>query len=218
MGGDVVALETEVIESEGDSIITLSAEGFVRVRSISVDGDLLQDGIDYTSEGSIVTFLPASGRNDPTVDGSRIIAIYNNAVYSDNDIVAFLEDAASDVAGDLTFYWEIGNGEINDVCNVLFPYNDNRIDHQVLRLLALKVGLNIRNDINNNAADDAISVRDGETSIDLSKSAQSGERVLSRSQRDYLSAMHRTATNRFRGLAAIETSYYHAQTTYLPTP
>lgn len=205
LGGDRVVDEIEELESEGSSSIIIAAEGFVNVTSISVDGQQLVENIDYQADGVNVTFTPTTPNvNSPLVVGSQIVINYESAVYTDEEIVFFLEDSASDVAGDLSIFWEIDNGELNDVRNILFEHPSGNVRHTILSLLCHRAGLNIRNDINNNAADDAITVRDGATSIDLSKGAQSGERVLSRTQRDYLIRLNRVLTNRFRGLGAYE--------------
>lgn len=190
VAGDQVGSEFEEIEAEGQSVFTISSDGFTEVTAVTVDSVALSAG-DYTASGIDVNIIT------PPAVGAVVRVTYDAAAFTDGQIGSFLSDAANEVIADLHLHAYVDETDFVDENDTLVT--DGRLHPQIARLIALKAAINARGDLTNTAADDAITVRDGDTSIDLSKGAWSGEKVMARLQMQYKEAMTRAATARFVG-------------------
>ena len=184
VGGDVVGVDAQTLEGDGTDLVRVPADGFVNVLSVSVDGASMQSPADYDSSADEIRFT------SPVLEGAEVEVRYQSAAYDDNNVLLFLEDAASEVAGDLSAdHWRVQTGQLLHGEPVFGP--------ELVRLIALRGAVNLRTDISNTGADDAIMVQDGDTRIDLSAGARSGARVLERLDREYDAALRRVQQHRF---------------------
>ncbi len=196
---DKIAGARETFTSDGTGEIDLAATGYIVLTSVKVDGDDMDITQDVSVEVRTLIF------DDPqdAPDGSVVVARYNNAGYSDDEIGQFLVDAAKRVGGDLSVPWLVnpdtfGITDIPDIefvtigaSTVLLPLIEN--------LIAMRAGANAYAEKANRASDDAIMVKDGDTLIDTSKAALAGKAALERMETDYASNLAEAMTRRQKG-------------------
>jgi hypothetical protein len=183
-GGDRVQRTRETISSDGTATFTLGNDGFITLARIRVDGDEV-DLSSATLQENDVTLGTAP------VDGAQIDVIYGLARYSDAEVIEFLCDAAGSVASDLHFEWTVSlqDAKIVDLPEVAFNAAKDDLDLGIQRLIVLQAALALASDKGNQAADDAIVVRDNKTLIDTSKASASSETSLKRFQKNYDTAL-----------------------------
>lgn len=181
MARDEVVSGREVFRATDDGEIQLSATGMIQIRSVTADGVAVA-AADRPLVGRTLVFTSL-------VTDSRIVVVYNSASYTDLAILARIVDAARAVGADLRLNWVVNESTsviegipagatiVANSATVLEPLIETLIVH--------RAALDIYVDKGNRAADDAILVRDGDTTIDTSKAAASSHRTIERMQQGY---------------------------------
>lgn len=194
-GGDQVSKERTSVVADGTAYVSISSEDFVELLQLEVDGVVHPSG-EYTIDEGTLKF-------DPVLDdGSDVYAVFNEARYSDDTILDFLADAGAAVAGDLPAVWEVihASGLIDDDADQMLNH-DGRVDDQIKQLIVVRAAFDMLGEKANSAADDAIMIKDGETTIDTSKGAGSINRRFDALSQEYALILRRVQANRFVGKA-----------------
>ena len=182
------------ITADGTSQVTLSNEGAISLISVAMDG-VEMDLTDITVQDNVLNF-PV-----PPDEGSDLIVQYAYTRYSSDQILQFLADAAITIQGDVNINWQIdragGRLTIADADLLTAPGTDLLAIFQ--KLLVYRASLDMVADKANQAADDAILIREGDTTMDTSKTAGSTENAVKRLQDRYQQALTEARKNRFRG-------------------
>lgn len=200
--GDRVRSVREVQVGIGIPTLTLANEGFITLRTLLVDRAVVKL-TDVEVDGNTLTF------QDDLAEGAEVIVTYGQARYNNTEILEFLGDGAMAVSGDLRIGWTVSksSGMISNIPDKLItgtPATGIDLDARVQKLLAYRASLDIYTDKANLAADRAISVRDGDTSIDTSKTSGSSEKAVERLTERYQEALQVANSELFRGAANIE--------------
>lgn len=197
---DEVVEGREVFVSDGVGEIELSATGSITLNEITSDGDdVSTDDVELISK--TVVFSDAAD----VPEGARVVIRYNNSSYSDTQVSERVTDAAREVGSDLEIEWEIDTEgfliiDVPDAEVVTFR-NQDKLNPLVEKLIALKAGINLYTDKANKASDEALLVRDGDTTLDTSKAAAAGSKTLERMNHDYREALRAALTRRLQGLS-----------------
>jgi len=191
--GDRAQRTREIFAGDGETVeFTLGNEGGILIGSISADGQVVRTGSDYAICDNVLTFQVAPD------DASRIVVIYSFTRYTDEEILEFLVDAATIVGGDIHVAWTITrSGVLNNVPDDLAVGTD--LDHAVQKLIVYAAADVILTDKSNTAADEAIMVRDGSTTIDTSRASGASGKSLDRSSQRYKEALVLYRSRKFRG-------------------
>lgn len=195
VGGDPRRLRSETLEADGGTLLQLSAEGLVQVRAVRLDGTPSPFG-DWTSSDAFLT-LPAN-----TPAGTEVYVQYENARFTDAQILGFLVDGASRVAGDLRgVSWSPDPDafRVTDDHGELDPAH--RESNTLRSLIVFAASANLYGDVANAAANDAIKIRDGDTSIDTAATATAAGRNVERLQVMYHQALRAAQNQRFTGVS-----------------
>jgi hypothetical protein len=182
--GDRIQRTRETISSDGTGTFTLGNDGSISLTKIRVDGEEV-DVAQATLDVNDVT-LP-----DAPVNGAQIDVIYGLARYTNAEVQTFLADAAVVVASDLHMELQVSkvDGKIVDLPVAALNAAADDLDMGIQKLIVLQAALSIASDKGNQAADDAIVVRDNKTLIDTSKASASSEAALKRFQKNYDTAL-----------------------------
>lgn len=175
---------------------TLSNEGGITIASLTVEGVEQNLSTDYTMDGNVLAFKTAPADTD------RIVVVYAYTRYTNAEVVEFLSDAALTVGGDVGIAWTISTntpGKIIDVPDTLAAGTD--LDQGLKKLLVLAAADAVVSDKSNTAADEAIMVRDGSTTIDTSKASGASEKAIERIGERYKDALMEYRARKFRGVA-----------------
>lgn len=191
--GDRPRSVREDLVGTGGAALTLSNGGGITLDWVSVDGRRL-DADAVTVEGNVLTF------SSPPEPDSDVAVSYALTRYTDADLRTFLVDAALAVASDLPARLKVSrrSGHI-EVPEALLDEEGVEPDAAIQTLIVYKASLDIVADKANQAADDAIMIRDGDTTIDTSKTSQNSEAAVRRLAARYSQALLRAKHGRLRG-------------------
>ena len=191
--------ETQV--GTGSADIVLGNDGGIVVESVAVDSQAVASN-GYQLSGNVITF----GTAPP--EASEIIIAYLVTKYTDAEIQQFIADAADAVGADTHVAWSI-----NKVTCLLtvdptlspkaFTADHLGLDPRIRELIVYKVSVDMYADKANQAADRAITVKDGDTMIDTSKTSGASERALKRLQDRYGNALGVFRAESFKGQAGL---------------
>jgi len=198
--GDRPVSVREQIVSDGTAVITLSNDGTITLAAVSIDGTIV-DITTLVVSGSIVTFP------NPLTAASVVTVTYTYTTYSDDDLQEFITDAANSVQGDLPANWEVADNTITTQDVPLMNCEQSSLKMLVQRLLIAKAALNVSSDKADTAGDDAITVKDGDTTIDTSKTSAATMKSLQVKEDRYDKMLTDTRSRLFRGQAFDETRY-----------
>lgn len=144
--------------------------------------------------------------NPQPADGVNMFITYDVSIYASGEITYFLQDAAVNVVSDLGLPWYVDRNAnlIVQPSGVTDPfdsmYDPNGVfDEDVEKLIVFRTAIQMYEDKSSGAADDAIKIRDGDTSIDTSTTANSSQTFLKRLDQQYSEALLRVRLRRFRG-------------------
>lgn len=191
--GDRPRATRESLVGTGEATLTLSNTGGITLGRVTVDGEEVEAG-SVTVDGNVLTFAAP-----PDIDAD-VTVNYGLTRYTDADLRDFLSDAAATVAADLpaTLAASRDTGRV-EVPEQFLDAAGATLDVQIQKLLVYRAALDVFADKANQAADDAITIRDGDTTIDTSKSAQSSEAAMRRLTAKYDDALRRAKLGRLRG-------------------
>ena len=198
---DEMGVVRDVVTSDGSGAVALSATGTINLTSVMVDGSGIP-GTDTSVIGSTLLFDPVTD----APEGAQVVALYTNTLYSDDQIDAWLADAAVDVGADLNIHWKVdptGYAILNvptHPCDDTQTINGVTYLHPILvKLIVLKSAVFVYADKSNTASDDAAIIRDGDTLIDTSKAATAAANTLVRMEKDYAKALDSALIRRQHG-------------------
>jgi len=194
--GDMLRRQEETIVASGSRRVPLGAQYHVVLVDVEVDDAPPPSGMTVTLSGTTLVF-------DPVLEeGSEVLVTYDAARFTDPEVIEFLADASRTVASDIVGPWSTDSEEatITDLTNTYVRADDTIVD-TLAKLLSLKAAIQIVSSKANSAADDAILIRDGDTTIDTSKGAGAIDKRLTALSRDYGDAWRRALANRFTGHA-----------------
>jgi hypothetical protein len=196
-GGDRLLRQRESLTTDGTAVLLLNNDGNIVIQSCKLGGLDQIINSDFTIEANALTFDPVPAADVPAV------IVYDNSKYTNNEIQSFVSDAAKDINARLKLNLVVDpSGVAVTDANAKFVTADNVMVDDVENLIALKAGLLIREDITNNAASDAISIKDGDTSIDTSKTAAGNETRLKALRTEFTEAFRIAVINHTRGVAS----------------
>jgi hypothetical protein len=201
----------DVLVSDGTGQVVLTNDGNVQLTSVSVGGTPASPA-DYSQDVNVLTF------NTPPTAGVSIIVVYNRSQYLDTEVNEYLVDAVNSVMADIGLsQWQTNDA---DPTNPLLNYPDpiatptptqsNYLDPTITKLLILKAALTLKQDKGDQNSDDAILIKDGDTTIDTSKTAAASERSIMRLQNEYDKFWRIAVANRQTGIAI--------QNNFIPLP
>lgn len=199
-GGDDWRREREELVADGGTRAFLSNGTTAQVLAIEIDGVPLPSG-QYTVDDNMLVFSVA-----PT-EGAELFVTYDYARYTDEAMTHFLSDAARVVESDLGIRWSVFEsvGIIQDSTDLIIDADgewvdsDGRPDSTIEKLIVYRTAMSIFEEKSAQAADDAITVRDGSTMIDTSKASNSTGKMLERINKQYLENLTRARLQRFGG-------------------
>jgi hypothetical protein len=197
-GGDRLTRQRDSLTTDGTADLVLSNDGYIVVNVVKLAGEDLTTA-DYTLDGNVITFDPVPP------DQTSVIVGYQNATYSDTEVLGFLLDAARDVKADLSLKAQIapsGYRVIDPDAKLITAPNE--MNQDVERLIAMRAGINIRTDVANGAGGDAIMIKDGDTTIDTAATAKANESVLKRMNAEYDEKVRKALANRLTGTASTD--------------
>ena len=194
MGGDEVGVVHELVIADGTRRATINNTGSIAVTEVIAD-DATVDPDEYETQDNILIF------DDARPDGEELNVTYNLSRYDATRMMSELEDAARTVGGDLRVPWRVpdGSGIIDDTKDDMIDPSNGIIDAEVETLIVVRCGLQIVNAKSGNAADDSISIRDGDTAIDTSKGATASSGRMRTLQDEYDKRLKTLLTRRFLG-------------------
>jgi hypothetical protein len=201
-GGDVITSTSESITSDGTRRIRLQSDGFVLVTAVDADADPLPPDA-WDAAGNQVTLTTAP------IEGTTFDVTYNSATFSDPEILDYLIDAAMTLKGDVKQSWGINAANhtiVDDSTNPSFfppdhPDDPAFADPSLLKLIVFRAAVGIYTQKNAKAADDAIMIKDGDTTINTSLAARATDSVLKRMVETYEQDLRRYRTEKFCGAA-----------------
>lgn len=194
--GDEVTLQDQTTTSDGSRTITIENEGFISIVSVRADGTALQAS-EYELEGRIITL-----DSDP-IDGTIHVVQYNNARYTDAEILQFVVDAAEAVLGDTKMTWSVDTDAqkvIDDGSQGFFKPGTTVIVPAIKQLIVQRAALAIYEAKSINAADDAIKITNNRTSIDTSVGAGASKKTLERISTSYQASLRKFLGEGFIGI------------------
>jgi hypothetical protein len=156
----------------------------------------------YTVTGSSIIVSPAIAQ------GVKTTVIFTTTRYSDDDISGYLGDAAQAVDGTLkyglvidTVGLTVDDGSDPSSGQALYQLNNSagNIRPEIEQLIVYGAGLGVYADKANTAADNAIKIKDGDTSIDTSATAGASEAAIKRLVAQYKCSMQKVLSEGFVG-------------------
>lgn len=200
--GDRPRRVRELIDGDGGAEYVLGNEGSVTLITITLDGNLLDLAADVSVDENILTFANAVD------DTTSMVINYSLTRYPTSDVVQFLVDAALSVQADMSLGWAVSKtGRVTTTDAALCTGDGTDILPIFQKLIVYRASLDMYGDKANQAADDAIMVKDGDTTIDTSKTSGSSESAMKRLQTRYEVALREARASRFRGLGMDHSDY-----------
>lgn len=192
----------ETFTGDGTNQVVLSNDGNVVVTALTVNGVAAT----YTQDVNVLTITPTPA------SGANIVCVYNRSIYTDTDVNNFIVDGTKGVVADLSLhFWQFNTtdptnpqvafpdapppGEVSDA-----PEKDF-MDPQIERLIVLRTAIQVRRDVANTNADDSILIKDGDTTIDTSRTSKSTLTVVQELQKEYDVLKRQAIANRSGGIA-----------------
>jgi len=191
--GDTAQRVRETQVSDGTDTIVLNNTGTITLLSISVD-QVAVDTDQVTQDVNVLVFAEA------LTNGATVVVTYTQTTYSDDEVQAFLADAAREVGGDLDLDWEVDDNN-EWIYEIPDDWADGRDElvADVRGLLVLKTALVVADSKGARAADEAILIKDGDTTIDTSKAAGAQDRATQRRSKRYDQQVRNVLVKRFAG-------------------
>jgi hypothetical protein len=196
-GGDVVTKENEQTVSDGTRRFRLQNDGYINVTEIDLDAEALPAS-EYTANGAVVTFA------SDMIEGTVIDTFYDHARFSDEEILACLVDAAMVVASDVKQSWRVDPVTmkiVDDAGNPSFFDDRDRPDVTLPKLIVFRAAVSVYLLKAFQAADDAIMIKDGDTTINTSLAAKSTDTATRRLTDMYVADLKRYRSEKFCGAA-----------------
>lgn len=209
IGADRLLRQRDVLVTDGTSDLILTSGNNVQVQSLSIDGSfVLQNGGATNSPAYTVTQDVTTLTLDPIpVAGLQAICVYFSSNYADSDILSYIVDSTNGLIADFGLRnWQMNlgdptNPQVNDPCDA--PWGipvAEQMDMPLQKLIAIRSALSMLSDNANQNANDAILIKDGDTTIDTSKTSAGSERAVKRMQADYDTAFRLVVANRASGV------------------
>lgn len=211
-GSDRLVRFRDVLTTDGSDTVLLQNDGNVIITSITLGGTLLTPS-QYTQDVNVITF------NSTPPTQTSVVAVYQRSNYTDVDTLAFIVDGVKNVISDVGLhFWQFDesdptNPQVAFPAAPIFvpsssglsvgvlPYEKDWMDEQIERLVAIKSSILVRRDLNNQNADAAIMIKDGDTTIDTSRTAGATYRVIVDMETEYERLKRQVIANRATGLA-----------------
>lgn len=193
----------ELLTGNGGVSYTINNDGDIALTSVTIDNDPV-DIDTITVSGSQITF------DTPASDGANIEVNYTRQQYSEEELLDVICDAAREVGVDLEINWlvNVAGRRITNINEAEFIAPDGSttltLNPLITRLIVLKVDLVISTDKSNRATDDAILIKDGDTTIDTSRGAGAQSGSLTRKYDAYQKVLTNAKSRRFKGGAMRE--------------
>ena len=189
--------QTSTGASDGTLRYTINDEGTITITKVELAYTILPTAQwTFDTDTNIITFTVMPD------EGDEIVVPYSVTRYSDTDILNFLTDAVYGVGGDLNFDWDV------DLTNPAAPQvidNQNVLVGRTLQrfkqLIVYRAGADLNAAKSNEAADDAIKIRDDDTSIDTSVTASANQKAVARLADLYMKTLTIARSEGFMGTA-----------------
>lgn len=195
--GDMATNQNQVITSDGTAIVRIKATGSITITKVMV-GVVILASSEYSADANVLvlTTLPARG--------TKVTIFFRQSRYADADVINFLIDAARGLAGSLKYGWVVDESaaSVMDGPGLTQLHNENGdIRPEIEELIVLRAALTLFADKANQAADNAIKIKDGDTSIDTAATAGASEKALVRLGKQYKDAITKILVESFVGSA-----------------
>ena len=171
--------------------------------TVNVDGTQLTPTTDFTLVGDSILFT------DDPITSSKIVAIYDLSTWNDDTLMEFIVDSVKVVASDLAVRWifdptgfTISDLDANKPIIFTDPKQPTVADDTIQKLIVYRAAISMIEEKVDAAADDAILIKDGDTTIDTSKTFAGGQSRLDRITEQYDKNLKVARMNRFTGCAA----------------
>ena len=197
--GDRAKRNRETQIADGTADIVLGNDGGISIASVTVDGTPASSS-DYTLSGNVITF------NTVPTEAANVVIVYTVTRYTDAEVQQFLADAADAVGADIHMLWSINKISYKltvdpTISPKVFTKDKSDLDPRVRELIVYKASVDMYGDKANQAADRAITVKDGDTMIDTNKTAGASEKALKRLTDRYTHALKTFRSEVFGGQA-----------------
>lgn len=192
---------TETLTGNGGTSYQLNNDGDITLLSVVVDSDNV-DLSQVSVVGSEVVFTSNQ------VSGATIVVTYSRSQYSNNQMLGFLADAALEVGADVPIQWAISQSTfiISSIPDAEIDSVTGELKNDIQRLIVLMVDLKTREDKANSAGDDAIMIKDGDTSIDTSRGSAAQQKNVAAKRKVYDQKLSDARKRRFTGRSMDMTS------------
>lgn len=203
-GGDQFQNTSETIAADGTPRITLNADGAINITSVEVNFVVISPS-DYTSEDNTITFT-----NNIPVEGDDVLVRYASARYTDAQTLDFLKDAARGVRADMKYHWQVNENTaiVSDPKYELHDPMTDLIYGEIEQLIIYRAAVCIYADKSNAAAEGAILIKNGDTTIETGKTAAATEKALTRLLGLYKDAVKKARSEGFMGNAQNMFDFY----------
>lgn len=188
----------ELLIGNGGSSYTLNNDGSIDLTSVTLDQVDLNLS-EVTASGSQLFF------NADVDTGVNIDVNYNRSQYDDDQLKDFLCDAAIGVGIDLDIHWLV-DYQTSTITNIdeaefVLAYGNtiSDLDPVIQRLIVIKVDSIVASDKSNAATDDAIMIKDGDTTINTSLGSGAQGKSMERKQAKYQVSLTQALRRRFSG-------------------
>jgi hypothetical protein len=195
-GGDLPKNNTFSGVSDGTQRIVINDDGAIKVNRVDVAFATIPID-EWTADNQIISLSTT-----PDV-GDDILITYAVTRFNDDQILNFLKDAVTGVAADMLFGW--GVDETDPAAPLITDTEgafESREKRRYEQLLVFRAGAFMFAAKSNQTAEDAIKIRDDDTSIDTSVTASSSEKALVRLINLYKQAVLIARSEGFMGSAA----------------
>ena len=181
-GGDALALGSDSFTGDGTTnSFTLSVITNVTVTSVTVDGVPASP----TVANGTVTFASAP------VDGAEIVVAYTHSAHTDAEMLDWLDDAARSVAGDLNADWTLAAHVLSSAADT-FTF-------ELQSLIVLRSSVTMAQHRAAATAGAGVMIQDGDTKLDLSRTADQLSKRIAALYAQYKDALDRALGRRMAG-------------------
>jgi len=184
-GGDLRRQERDFLTADGTRVATLNNEGDLELISLEIDG--VEATVGFALNQGLLIF---DNEHIPP-EGSELSVVYEYSTLTDDAVLELLVDSARIVQSDLALRdWVVqDDGAIECVT----------INEDIQKLIVFRAAVAIAESKSNTAADDAIKIRDGDTSIDTSTTGDHAAKRTKRLQEQYDSNLVVVRNRLFKG-------------------
>lgn len=194
-GGDLVTTSTQQLVADGTVSLKINDEGSINVIKVSLTGTVI-DSSQYSLDGNVITF------SNPPGAGLTVTVTYRRSKYSDDEVMGFLVDGVRGVKADMNLAIVVNdtNNTVDDApgMNQLYDKTGKPFP-RMEQLFVLRGGWAMAEDKGGVAADDAVKIRDGDTSIDTATTAASTAKTIERKRDLYVEALKVARSEGFMG-------------------